>query len=41
MVKINTTSLTLDNYVGNEQIKSIITDNIEVCKKKDQPFLIH
>lgn len=38
MVKINTTSLTLDNYVGNEQIKSIITDNIEVCKKKGSAF---
>lgn len=35
---INTISLTLDQFVGNEPIKNIINDNITIAKKKQSAF---
>ena len=37
-MSINSISLTLDQFVGNEQIKSIIQDNIIIAKKRDTAF---
>lgn len=38
MSKINNDPITLDRYVGNDQIKQIITDNIAVCKQTGGAF---
>lgn len=37
-MSINTVSLTLDQFVGNEPIKNIINDNITIAKKKQSAF---